>query len=462
MPNGKQIFKFLKEHGAAAIDEIVKETGMTPVDVAAAINEYAGKGYIERLPDGMYKVKFVLDPPLRDEPASTKFYDYAKIKEKIQGIGDAPPVSTTFPRKWRNPYLKYLPTRIDQGSRGTCVGYSTAIGLTLLYFDLTQDFPTPEELAVIQRNVEVQLGCANNKPFVHDIFPRMWKSAQFAYWSGRLYGNVTVPSGSYLSAQVGALKQYGCCFETECQTSKSAYCTTEFYPLKPGESTEGAKKRILDLAAQHKTDGYATTTNFETFCEAVYNKKWGLVPINIYANYMDNGCTGNYPEPRGECVGSHAQCVVGYDLDEGTIEFRQSWGTNWTDEGGISKQYWAEAAGAGLVVLDATETKVGQSLYSRVTISANVPCSYTINGEVHNDDPDVAALERGKTYEIVAFPKSPELVTASSLEIEITPTQDEQAVTFVFQLKTPEIPKKTLTEMIIEFFRMIMSIFGIK
>ena len=780
MSTGQKIFKFLKEHGAGTLGEIVQGTGKKIDEITPLLHEYERKKYLSRLPDGKYSVRFVLDPPLVDEPLSTKFYDYKKIRDAIQTGGTPTPTSTTIPRKWRNPYLNYLPTKIDQGGRGTCfagrtrilmenfeykpikdiragervithtgepkwvlevmkrkwqgntikmkvygihheieatlehpiltkdgwkplgeitakdyvaiprmnnlvrdthvfefendpnflwvlgmylaegcldvrrvtfslgsheieyaerirstlakygamshsvvnidrhvihlhisgnfwvnvfrelggelcatkrlpdrmmfvdpslqkyifdgwicgdghmrnrgnsicgvstseklimqmqhillrggirgnvqnrcqpenrlesfnleysstqenlrgffdgnfyyskvrsvekipqymgehvynlevednhsyiaetvavhncVGFSTAIGLTLLYFDLTKDFPTSAELAAIQRNVEVQLGCANNKPFVHDIFPKSWKSPQFAYWASRTYGNVTVPSGSYLSASVAALKVYGCCFETECQTSKSEYCTTEFYPTLSGESSADAKTRILALAAQHKTDGYASAVEFETFCEAVYNKKWGLVPINIFENYTDDGCTGNYPEPRGAVVGSHAQCVVGYDLDEGTIEFRQSWGENWSDDGGISKWYWDQAAGIGLVVLDAEETKIGQALYTSVTITSNVPCSYTINGEVHTSNPLVVALERGKEYSIVALPINPDVLTQSSLEHTITPTADAQSVEFTFEYK-PE--KRTLIEIIIDILKKILIFLRIK
>lgn len=463
---GKEIFRFLKKHGAADLDDIIKETGVNPDEASEFIEWAMKKNYIMHLPTGKYKIKFILDPPLIDEPLETKFYDYEKIREKLQSGGiPVPPETLDIPRKWRHPYLTYLPTRIDQGDRGTCVGFSEAVGLTLIYFDLTQDFPTPEELAAIQRNVQVQVGCPGNKPLIYDKFPRMWKSAQFAYYISRIYGNVTAPAGSYLSSAMGAAKMYGCCFDKDCTTSKTAYCTTEFYPLLPGESTEQAKKRIMDLAAQHKIEGYATIIDFESFCTAIYTR-WkehkggvGFVPINIYENYMDNGCVGNYPEPRGIVVGSHAQCVVGYDLDARTIEFRQTWGENWSDAGGISEHYWDEAAGAAFVVLDAEETRVGQALYTRTTISANVPCTYTINGEVHTNDPIVVALERGKTYKIVATPKNPEFVMYASLKIDITPVEDEREVKFVFALVEP---KKSLTEMIMEFFRMIMAWLGRK
>lgn len=462
MSNGKKIFKFLKEHGTASLDEILEKTGMLRVDATPDIEEYVRKGYIERLPDGDYRIKFVLNPPLPDEPIETKYWDYTKIREKLQGGGAVTPtVPADVPRKWRNPYLQYLPTQIDQGGRGTCVGFSTAIGLTLLYFAITKDLPTPEDLKSIQRNIEEQLGCANSKPLIRDNFGKRWKSPQFIYDRSREVGGVTEPSGSWLSAAVKAIRDYGACFETDCWTSKSAYCTTQFYPLKPGETTNESKPRILALGAEHKTKGYATVIDFDQFCTAIYTQwrdlkggGFGLVPVNIYANYTQDGCVGNYPDPAGECVGSHAQCVVGYDLDAGTMEVRQSWGKDWSDAGGWSKRYWNEAAGAGFIILDDEEAAIGMALYSRVTISANVPCTYTINGEVHTDDPDVAALERGRTYEIVAFPKNPELVTAPSLEIDITPTEAEQSVKFVFTLKTS---KKTLTEMIMEFFRMILN-----
>jgi hypothetical protein len=469
MSSGSEIFKFLKRHGAADLDEIIKETGVEPNEAATIIERYMKNRWIDHLPNGKYRIKFVLDPPLVDEPIATKYYNYTIIREKLQGGGAIPAIPADVPRKWRNPYLAYLPTQVDQGERGTCCGYSTAIGLTLLYFAITQDFPTPEELKAITRNIEEQLGCTNAKPLVRDNFGKRWKSAQFVYDRSREVGGVTEPSGSYLSAIVKAIRDFGACFETECWTSKSPYCVSQFYPIIPGESGEESKVRIMALAAEHKTKGYATVIDFEQFCVAIYTQwrdhtggGFGLVPINIYENYTSNGCEGNYPDPAGEVIGSHAQCAVGYDLDAGTLEFRQSWGKNWTDDGGISKRYWDEAAGAAFVILDDEETKVGQALYSRVEISANVPCNFTIDGELHTANPLVVALERGKSYEIIAFPTNPELVTVPSLEHELTPTEENQSVSFVFALKPAPVIKKTWIEIFIELIRVILARLGIK
>ena len=444
MSSKKDIFRFLKKHGAANFETIVLETGINASEVNDLLDKYVSDGIIRVTQDGMYSVTRTLDPPLKPEPLSTKYYSYARIQEEIQKGGGTPLEYQDVPRQWRNPNIKYLPTHIDQGDRGTCVGFSTAIGLTLLYFQITGDVPSAAELAAIKRNIEEQLGCANAKPLVRDDFGRRWKSPQYLYDRSREEGGVTAPSGSYLSASVAAAKKYGSVFETECWTSKSPYCVSNFYPMKPGETGEQAKQRILALGAQHKTNGYATVTNFDAFCAAIYNQwknktggGFGLVPINIYENYTQNGSTGMYPDPRGEVVGSHAQCVVGYDMDAGTLEFYQSWGFDWSSDGGITRRYWDEAAGAAFVILDDTESKIGQDIYSRVTITSNVPlANYTINGENHAANDAVVALERGKLYTVIAFPLDPTTVKEPSITITTVPVLDATDVNFVFTKKT--------------------------
>jgi hypothetical protein len=450
---GKSIFKYLKKQGKAGAPTIATKLHVPLEIVEETLNAYVKSGFIgfdQKTKE--YSVKFYLDPPLKPEPTESKFWNYENIKEtqrkkqpkKPQQLakGGAPPLAAGIPRKWRNPYLNYLPDRISQGGRGTCCGYTGAIGETLKYYKLTGDMPTPEEIAAEQRNVEIYLGCANNEPFVHDKFNKRWKSAQYIYETSRIYGNVTEPAGSYVSAVAGGIKVYGSVFETECYTSLSAKCVDKWYPRLEGESTEQAKSRIIASGKKHPINGFAQILTFEGICEAVYTHGSAMIPINIYANYTSNGCVGNYPDPRGEVVGSHAQCIVGYDLDAGTLEFRQSWGKDWSNDGGISRRYYDIGAGATYVILDDEETIIGEELYTKITVSANVPCNYTINGETHAFADSTVMLETGVEHIITATPLDPSKVVESFQFAKITPVGDSGSVVFSFTMK-PVDPEPT-------------------
>jgi hypothetical protein len=450
MPNvGKMVIKYLKEHGGSTLEEISSGTNIPQHEVFDALNTYIGSNFVAYdASDSHYRVKFVLDPVLpENETAETTVWSYSRIQEKLSDMGGKPtPQSSSIPRKWRNPYIQYLPNQIDQGSRGTCVGFSSAIGMTLLYYKLTGDLPAPSEVAAEQRDVELQLGCPNSKPFVHDIFNKRWKSPGYIYWASRLIGGVTAPSGSYVSAVPPALKKYGSVFETEFYTSKSMYCSGDWFPVFPNESTEIAQERIIASGSTHLIEGYAQSTNFDTICEAVYTHGFALIPINIYANYTDNGCTGNYPEIRGECVGSHAQCIVGYDLDARTLEFRQSWGKEWSNEGGISERYFDEAAGAAFIILDENETRIGEQLYATIDVKSNVPCTYVVNNETHVVENLRVSLERGVTHTITAIPLDATKVVQPSISVSITPGAETGNVEFVFTMKEIVTPPEPITK----------------
>lgn len=240
---------------------------------------------------------------------------------------------------------------------------------------------------------------------------------------------------------------------------KLAECVDKWYPRLPGESSADAQRRIIQSGRDHLTNGFAQTTSFETICEALYTHGYGcvLIPIDIYANYTDNGCVGNYPDPRGEVVGSHAQCVVGYDLDAMTLEFRQTWGTDWSDEGGITKRYFELAAGAAFIILDTEETAIGKELYTKITASANVPCNYTINGELHTFTNSSAMLERGVKHTIIATPIDVTKVVESYKVADIVPTGDSGTVAFTFTLK-PEDPVPPVTPTFGEVLKEVIMI----
>jgi hypothetical protein len=464
---GKQSFKYLKEHGDSTAQEVAKGTNINFDIVVESLDAYVKSGFLGfDSTTGKYRVKFPLDPTLKNEPTESKYWSYDRIKEKQKenqkeklAGGGAPPLAPGVPRRWRDPNLKYLPKRIDQGGRGSCTGFAGAIEETLKYYKLTGDFPTQAEVDAELRNVSVDLGCANGKPFIRDIFNKRWKSPQFIYEMGRITGNVTAPSGGYVSAVAESLKIYGSVFETECNTSKAAECVDKWYPRLSGETYEQAQARIIKSGRNHLTKGFAQTTSFETICEALYTHGYGcvLLPINIYENYTSQGCTGNYPEIRGEVVGSHAQAVVGYDLDAGTLEFRQSWGTDWSDEGGISRRYYDEAAGAAFIILDDEETAIGKQLYTKVTVSANVPCNYTINNELHTFVDNTVMLERDVKHTVVATPIDITKVVESYSMMDIIPTGDTGSVVFTFTIKPDEPPAPPVTPSIIDLILEILK-----
>jgi len=85
--------------------------------------------------------------------------------------------------------------------------------------------------------------------------------------------------------------------------------------------------------------------------------------ITVYSSFMSDAVasTGNVPMPQvHESVeGGHAILMVGYDSTKGVFIFRNSWGTNWGDQGygtlpeayvlgSLASDFWAiETVGAG-------------------------------------------------------------------------------------------------------------------
>lgn len=461
----KMVISYLKQHNAKSIEDITSHivsqlNTASEQDVRDSIASVVEKGYVKFDPSTKkYTIRFKLNAPmnLEEDVSDTKTWNYDKILETLSMISPGEEKSyrnTSIPSKWENPYLKYLPKHIDQGSRGTCVGFSSAIGLTLAYYKLTNDLPTQEEIDQESRGVSIDIGCTSGKPMIVDRFNKRWKSPQYLYERSRFVGGVTAPSGSWVSASAASMKTYGSVFETECNTSKSMYCSADWFPKLDGESAEDAKTRIIESGKKHLIDGYATSTNFDTICEAIYKHGFVLIPINIFENYTSDGCVGNYPEPRGSVVGSHAQCAVGYDLDARTLTFRQSWGTDWSDEGGISERYFDLAASAAYIILDESETKAGEKLYSTIKISSNVPCTFAIKNDTHVVDNNLnVVLERNEAHVIVATPIDPTMVSEPTISTTIVPKEQTGSVEFTFTIKQ----KKGILQLVMDLIKLILS-----
>jgi len=369
----------------------------------------------------------ILDPPLTPEP-DIQYWSYEKVRDKIAKEVD-------IPKRWFNPDIDVFPWAMYQGNRGTCVGFSTVYGLVLLYWRITGDYPTDEQMKMCKKNVEEDLGSC--RMVTYKWFPQM-KSAGFAYLASREYGNVTYPSGSWLSASVGSLKVNGCCWEKEYATSLVSRCVPRFWPHRYGNDTES---KVRENAKKHRIDGYLKVTTFEGICEAIHKYGFVLMPINVYSNYHNlkwDGKIGLFPDPSLQVDGSHALCWIGYDLDKRELYCLHSWGDSFPKIGGISEKYWKEAAGPAFVVLDSTEDKVeidvAEKLYTRVTCKSNVQVKWFINDvERPGQGMEFSAMfERHQHYKIVAKPVFPMMVKQSEIVRFISPINEEEIVEFEF------------------------------
>ncbi|CAF1930612.1 unnamed protein product [Rotaria magnacalcarata] len=167
-------------------------------------------------------------------------------------------------------------------------------------------------------------------------------SRLFIYYNGRTLDNIHTyqmnDNGTYIYAAIEGLKKYGCCKE-EIHLFNEAIINQ-----KPSQQcfTEGAKHRIKD-AFQVRVD-----LNEMKGCLAEgFPFVFGLSLFQSFAQAQTNG--GRVPtpnptfEPKSASHGSHAMLAVGYSDQSQCFIVRNSWGTEWGDNGYcyISYQYLA-------------------------------------------------------------------------------------------------------------------------
>jgi hypothetical protein len=290
---------------------------------------------------------------------------------------------------------------------------------------------------------------------------------QWAYYISRVVGNVTVPSGSYCDAAIQAMVKYGCCLWDECLTDKGARCTPQLYSeLIPVSDTDWAKwqPQFEPMAFKHKLTGYATIRTFEGLMTAIEQSKGKgvIMPINLELDYMDVEEDGTWKAHPGSTskAGGHALWWCSVDRINRKVRCLNSWGEDFVKYTWIDEVYYDENAGAAFTAIDDEEVKIGEILYSKVKISSNVPCTYTINGIPQIGDPVSIALERAKNYGIIAVPNNPAQVKEVTMSYDVRPVLDETNVVFSFTVLPVTPTKKTLTQMIVELLKKILAIFG--
>lgn len=403
-----QIFFFLKSKGPSTVEEITRNLPDHPeAEVSVELGNLVKDGLLKRDSESKFHICLYIDAPII-EFRKDGLYNYQTIQEKIpiDPAQSRPPV-------WINENVYAIPQR-DQGERGTCVGQATAYAADLNAIKLTDWRP---DLKAIRRNSIVDIGKVK---FIKDDLPLGCASAECSFITSREIGGIRKDQlGSFLDYSIKAWNKQGICTDMLWWNPKSAnYDNYDAHPT--------SRKKSASQAELHVIDGYAAVKDFESIKDAIYKNGFVLMAINVFENWTDNNCEGIFPDPKGNMIGSHALCWVGYD--ENNLYCLHSW-EGWSLLGGISKTYFDKAHCTAFVPLDAHETSVAKEHYCKLIVTTDVQCNIVIGTDTFKKTKRATgAFDPGTTVKITAIPS---LLGAPVQEKEVTLNQDVE-VPFVF------------------------------
>jgi len=389
-----------------------------------------------------------MNRPVLDPAPSGRPHDYQFLK--IQGVKGV--TELVFDPEFRNKYASktYIAQR-DQKDRGTCVGQSSSYIKDLLYLTVTGDFPTDADRAQFHKDVTDLLGTLHDILYPHSV------SAECIYQMSRKIGGVTYPSGSEIRFAVRAMKEYGCCLESQWHTDKNGTHVWD----SPRETADGglSDADVKSFAGYHTIDGYAMCGNpdgsatWDQVRYSIFTKGVVLAAIPVYENYSQMaGGDGEFPDPSGEIAGYHALCFYGYDEDY--LYLIHSWGDYCGMFGKISKRYFDYAIDqtVWMVVLDATEKMIADQVHRKVPITCNVLAQIAVNGTIVGPAPQTIACDTGKTYTVTA-------TLDGYISQTKTVSDGINELSFVLEAVSQPQPVKSWYQSIIDWIKSLIALF---
>jgi len=237
---------------------------------------------------------------------------------------------------------------------------------------------------------------------VYDRWYETVFSPQYAYHTSRVYGNLSIPSGSYLSAAIAAAKEYGAVPWDECLTSKIPACAPQLYP-DPNLDSMRQKGR------PHEIDGYAKITDWVILKRTIKEcpAHCVVMPINCFAQGYDYQYNLILGDPYVDLTGSHALPWLFVDETMDRIGCWNSWGHNYPQVTWINEKYWKAAGGVAFVSLDKEEVHIAKQIYSKVTIQTNAASFNVSIGDMNwygQIGPLTVMLEQSKPIKIKVVP----------------------------------------------------------
>tara|TARA_R110000868_G_scaffold92335_3_gene256087 strand:- start:146 stop:772 length:627 start_codon:yes stop_codon:yes gene_type:complete len=158
------------------------------------------------------------------------------------------------------------------------------------------------------------------------MYPKYFShlSRLFVYYNTRVeYGIVEKDEGMFLRDGMKSLSKFGVCTE-----ELWSYDITKFSTRPTEECYEDAKKRKIPKYQRLISNYYIT--------EVLNNNKPVVFGMEIYESFMNLNeriSTVNLPSRKEMSLGGHAMCMVGYDLKKRLFLAKNSFGSNWGDNG---------------------------------------------------------------------------------------------------------------------------------
>ena len=186
---------------------------------------------------------------------------------------------------------QYCPPIQNQGSLGSCTGYSIGSAIEIL----------------------------NRKQNKQHLVSKL-----FIYYNERLLeGTVLYDRGAYIRDGLKAVNRYGAPLDG-------------LWPYIIKKFAVQPSKQAYDDAIKRRVTVYERCPDFNSVIAALNQHKPVVVGFYVYSSFLKINRTGIMPYPivgRELFLGGHAVCLVGYDMAKQTFIARNSWGTAWGDGG---------------------------------------------------------------------------------------------------------------------------------
>jgi len=179
----------------------------------------------------------------------------------------------------------------NQGQQGTCVAFASVTGV--------KEFQDKKEYHKLIR-----------------LSPR------FLYSLCKKFDGLPQQEGTYPRVAMKVLLNYGVCHE-----SYWPYLSHKNIPLKGAEQD----------AQRFKIKAYARLKSLLEMKRSLLINGPFLAGVKVYKSWFSKNVerSGFIPLPKSneELMGGHAICIAGYDDKLKVFKFKNSWGTEWADQG---------------------------------------------------------------------------------------------------------------------------------